>query len=336
MKNKVLRILLISILLIALAACAFACSRSAKKYDSGIDPAPNASGSNVGGKIVVTEDRLIVYTVRVDLTVKDQKQTASDLSDALTAAGGWQESSSERQSGVCRYTMRVPTAKLSEFLASVSTLGETNEKTVESYDITERYVNAVAERDALVAKKAALEALLPKATTLDETIKVTDKILETAAEIDRYNRDITGYKNDADYSTVHLTTYEEGTYRKPSYWERLGEVFFGSGKSIGKVFGFLLTVVVALIPYALLVAAGFGLYVLVKFIVCKIKKIPFGLFVQARASRRKRKAELVYARKVALEEAEKAEKKVASLSASTEKESEKEPETEKDGTDKQE
>ena len=321
MKNKVLRILLISVLLIALAACAFACSSASRSNgkrepDNGSAPSSSAGDS---GKIVVTEDRLIVYTVNLSLTSPNPANVCSKISEALTAAGGWQESSSEGQNGVYYYTMRVPTAKLPAFVSSVSALGKTNEKTVESYDITERYVNAVAERDALTAKKAALEALLPQATTLDEVLKVTDKIQEVAAEIDRYNRDITGYKNDADYSTVHVTIYKEGVYHEPSYWERLGEVFFGSGKSIGKVFGFFLTVVVALIPYALLAAAAFGLYVLIKYIVCKIKKIPFGLFVQARARRRKRKAELAYARKVALEDAEKAEKKAAALSAPTEK-----------------
>ena len=102
MKNKVLRILLISVLLIALATCAFACSsasRSNEKREPDNGSAPSSSAGD-SGKIVVTEDRLIVYTVTLSLTSPNPANVCSKISEALTAAGGWQESSSEGQNGV--------------------------------------------------------------------------------------------------------------------------------------------------------------------------------------------------------------------------------------------
>ncbi len=302
MKSKVFRILLVVLLLFAMLSAFAACSAKAGSSDIDGTSAPEmhlsmankSLGADSTSRIIVTEDRLIVYTVDIALTAEDHTASAKKMREALTTVGGYESHSDEHSAGVYEYSFRVPTVKLNDFLSEIEGTGKVERKEVSTVDITDRYVNAQSEKEALEFKKATLEALLAEATTFAEKVDITERILDVSRQIDNYSKVLTDYKKEADYSTVNVTLYSEGDYEeeeKASYWEKLGEVFFGSGKSIGVVFGGILTVLVAVLPYFALIAAGFGLYVLVKFIVCRIRKVPFTLFKKLRDYRAKRKAE---------------------------------------------
>ena len=281
--KKSLLILVVVLVTLSLLCSFAACSKNADTEEA---PYPGANdeisykSANAGSttKVILTSDRMMVYTVDTALTVKDYSEAATAIRATLAEAGGYEEGSYTSNSGMYRFTLRVPTEKLNDFLEKIAKSGEVEEQTVSGRDITDSYLNAENERDALIQKKAAFEALAAEATTFDEQLKIQEKILEVAAEIDRYNDRLSSYKKASDYSTVNITLYEEGTYEEPTFWDTLGETFFGSGRSIGRVFGFLLLVLVAVIPYAALIGAIFGVYTLIKFLICRGKKKPFKLF----------------------------------------------------------
>ncbi len=277
--KRVLIAVLIFLLVFAMVGSFCACSKSGKdSLNKSGSAAKNASDGATVQKVVLTTDRMMVYTVNVALTVPDFPQAAASIRTALDEAEGYEQQSYTSNDGVYCFTFRVPTVNLNAFLEKVGKTGAVEEQTISGEDITERYLNAAQERDALIAKKEAFEALASQATTFDEQLKIQDKILEVAAEIDRYNDRLSSYKKSSDYSTVDITFYEEGTYEEPGFWERLGKILFGSTKSIGTLFGVLLTVIVALIPYAILLGALFGVYALIRLIICRAKKQPFTLF----------------------------------------------------------
>ena len=280
--KKVLLTLLVLLITLALLVGVAACSSAKRGMDASESDALSlksgeANGSTVS-KVILTTDRMMVYTVDLDLSVQNYDQAAKELRTALDQAGGYEQSSYTSKEGYYKFTFRVPTQKLNEFLEQAGKSGTVEEQNVTGRDITDSYLNAQNERDALIAKKAAFEALAEKATTFDEELKIQEKILEVATEIDRYNDRLSDYKKESDYSTVNIELYEEGTYEEPGFSEKLGNVFLGSGKSIGAVFGFLLTVLVALIPYALLLGAIFGIIVLIKYLVCRFRKKTFKIF----------------------------------------------------------
>ena len=279
--KKVLCIVFALLLTLALLVGAAACSASKNMSDprAAEENAMKSDAANGGvTKVILTTDRMMVYTVELDLSVANYDQAAKEIRTALDEAGGYEQSSSTSQSGYYKFTLRVPTQKLNEFLEKVGKSGTVEEQVVSGRDITDSYVYAENERDALIGKKAAFEALAEKAETFDEQLKIQEKILEVAAEIDHYNDKLSDYKKESDYSTVNIDLYEEGTYEEPGFWESLGNVFLGSGKSIGSVIGFLLTVLVAIIPYALLVGVIIGIIILIKFLVCRGRKKVFKIF----------------------------------------------------------
>ena len=283
--KKTLFGLLTVLMIVAMLAAFVGCAKNDESYGGSVSysmndslPSKSASAGNGVQKVILTTDRMMVYSVDLALSVKDYNEAATSIRTALSEAGGYEQSSSTSNYGRYTFTLRVPTAKLNAFLHTIGESGTVESQTVTGEDITDRYLSAEQERDALLAKKAALEALADEATTFTDKVTIYEKIQDVAAEIDRYNDRLSDYKKASDYSTVDVTLYEEGTYEEPTFWDRLGEIFLDSGRSIGTLFGGILKAIVAIIPYAILLGAIFGIFCLIRLIVCRKRKVPFYLF----------------------------------------------------------
>ena len=288
------------ILVIALLCCFAACTKNDSSYESDYatsrlesNSSPYrkaASGGSSVQKVILTTDRMMVYSVDVALTVDDYEVASAAIRKALDESGGYEQSSSTSNYGKYTFTLRVPTEKLNAFLEKIGKSGTVESETITGEDITDRYLSAESERDVLLAKKAALEALAEEATTFTDKVTIYEKIQDVAAEIDRYNDRLSDYKKSSDYSTVYITLYEQGTYEEPTFWQNLGATFLDSGKSIGALFGWILKAIVAVVPYAVLLGVIFGIFCLIRLIVCRRKGVPFYLFrsKEARASRKEK------------------------------------------------
>lgn len=291
-RNKILLTVTAVVLAVLTAFCLVACNSD--KGNSAGRPGNGYSedmGKDSGkSSIVTTTDRLIVYTVGMNVTTKDLNASLKKMQEKAKEIGGWQARSTE-ESGYVYVTFKIPTEKLDEFVDAVSEGNSVRNKTVSTVDITEQYLSAETQREELIKERERITALLETDTalTVEDKLSLQKRLTEIAVEIDKYTTEMSGYKKQADYSTVEISMYKEGEYVEPSYWDRLGEVFFGSGKSIGTVFGWLLTAIVAILPYFAIIVGLFGLYVLIKFIVCKAKKIPFTLLKRARENAEIRK-----------------------------------------------
>ena len=136
-----------------------------------------------------------------------------------------------------------------------------------------------------------MQQQLEQATTFGEQREIMYELSRVSEQIKSYDKQLTQYEQLADYSTVTLSVYGAETYEEPSYWDRLGAVFFGSTSSLGTVVGVVLQIIAALLPYALLIAAIFGIVVLIIFISCKIRKKKFDLFEKSRRNRELKRLE---------------------------------------------
>jgi len=121
--------------------------------------------------------------------------------------------------------------------------------------------------------------------TKSELFDLDDRIVELGKEIDVYEKKVNDYKEEAYYSTLNITIYGKSTYVEPSFFTQLGDTFDGSITSIGTFFKGVLIVLTALVPYVGTVAIIFGIYCLIKLLVCLRKKEKFTLFKNARLRR---------------------------------------------------
>lgn len=245
--------------------------------------------------IVTTTDRMIVYTVDMRITAKDVAAAQNAAAAKVTEYGGYVKTMYSNSSGYTSISYSVPTVSLDAFVADLKTGGEVNNMSIASEDITETYTTVAARKSALETQKAALTEMLKRTNlTTAEELQINNELYNVSAQIDAYSTQLGTLKKQSDYSTVNVTYYEEGIYQEPNFWDKLGNVFMGSGASLGKVFGWILIAIVAILPYFAVVACAFGIYVLIKYIVCKSKKKPFTLFQNCKNRRAESKARRAY------------------------------------------
>ena len=285
MKKRWIIMVMVLLLCVVIGFSLIACQNTAPSNDFGggySNGGDKVESTNDNSPIVTTTDRMMVYYVTINITIEEGGNQIDTVKSKLKEVGGYEQSSYDND-GYVRYVFRVPTEKLDEFVKVVSSQGEVKDRTVTSEDITEIYNTTLAKKNALQAEYDYLNDLLTVGgLTIEEALEVRKQLREVASELDAYNTSLSTYKKQADYSTVTVHFYEKGVYVEPSYWEELGQTLQDSGNSVGVFFGGILTAIVAILPYLGIIVGIFGLYVLIKFIVCKATKKPFTLFKKIR------------------------------------------------------
>lgn len=274
-KIRTLFFVIVLVLSVAVGCVACTSGSNGKNYDNSAE----------------RSDSYMSYMVDISLDVSDLDKTSTELEGKAVEIGGDLKRFSGNETYYKQILFRVPSDKLSEFVEYVKKQGEVEYYYFSGENLADEYNNSKARKAALEKQYAELGELLEK-----EGITVAEEkdLIETRRaiyeEILTYQEKIEAYENQVDFSDVCVYLYQkEEPEEELSFWDKLGKVLSGSAGSIGKVFGWLFMALVAILPYAGILAGIFGLYVLIKFIVCKIRKKPFTLFAKLRANRAYRK-----------------------------------------------
>lgn len=291
--TKKLRFLsLIAVLLLAsvlLSACSSASSGGDNYYPKDEMGASTDDGSNI---VVGNTNRKIVYTV----TLRMQSETPETVGDAITAAtkeyNGYIQSSEtsvySSDSSYFYYVVRIPTESLDAFVDAISSSGNVRSKEISTVDITTKYVNAEATKESLTAEKEALQQYLasPEAT-LDDILKISERIQEIDAELTATKKELENFDSLLDYSTVNISiskTYVEETDDR-SFGQKLSDLFKASFKSIGTVAKGIVIALTAAFPYLLILAAIAGIVLF--FVIGTNNRKKTGKFFPQRKSKKK-------------------------------------------------
>lgn len=180
--------------------------------------APEESGSGyVASDVddtlaIATQDRMIIYTVDMEIIVKDTVATLSQVENLSAEMGGFvSESSSWKDEGQlrARVTLRVPAGRLDEALARVRDLAlDIERESRDSDDVTDDFTDLEAR---LRTKRAYEEELLELLETRQEATGDTEAILEVYRELTRIRGEIeqiqgrmNSLSNLAAMATIHL------------------------------------------------------------------------------------------------------------------------------------
>ena len=177
-----------------------------------------SSDGELGGSTDVVTDtanRKIVYTVNLEIETKNVDSVCKTLTEKASALGGYIESSDQYyedgKSSRCDIVYRIPTEKLDEFLATAEKSGTVSDKSVITDDITKKYVNSQAQKQALVERKTQLEALLAENVSVSDKVDIIEQISSVNTQIMEIDRRLSGYDSDLAYSTVTVEIREEFT-----------------------------------------------------------------------------------------------------------------------------
>ena len=214
--------LLIAAPLVLIAACSAASTTTQGRGSEVGAPAPSAvdSVSGFSGNaasapdkgiptVVVSADRNLILTAKIDMRSKDPWATSDRAQAIASGLGGDVLNLTQSGSGDTRsasLTIRVPSSRFADALQQLRTLeGEVQTSGVSAQDVTDQFVDLQARLAAKQAEEQRYIAILNRANTIDEILKVDASLSNVRTQIEQLTGQINSIKQRTDYSTISMS-----------------------------------------------------------------------------------------------------------------------------------
>jgi hypothetical protein len=134
-------------------------------------------------------DRKLVRTDSLDLVVKHPADCAEQIRALAEQLGGYLETSQVRgdqDASSASVTIRVPATRFEEARAEIRKLGlRVEDERVDAQDVTKQYVDQDARLRNLRAEEAQYLGILKRASTVSDTLEVSEKLNEVRGQIEQ-------------------------------------------------------------------------------------------------------------------------------------------------------
>lgn len=262
-----------ALLALLLAGCTAGQDSSSEGGTPGVAPQPDvgveapAEGGDASGEELVPQqpaedDRSVITTGWLTMTVDDPVDSASDVASIVDRAGGRVDSRSETpgtdtQQARATLVVRIPADDFDPVLADLRELGEVDSVQVDASDVTQQQQDLDARIEALEASVDRLLALLADATTTADLIAIESELSSRQAELDSLVAQRDWLADQVDYSTLTVELLSEGIAPDAGPDDFWSGLLAGWEALVGFLSG-LLVVAGVLLPWVglLLVIAG--------------------------------------------------------------------------------
>jgi hypothetical protein len=182
-----------------------------------VDVIPNAPRT-FGAALVSVADletqlpRKIIRNGSLELLVNDVGQSIAKVGFVVTQAGGYVEKSTQTNSGghSANMTVRVPAARLDQVMAEVKGLATTvDRESVEARDFTREYIDLDARLRNAQAEEAQYLLILKRATTIKDTLDVTEKLSDVRGRIEQMQGEMKLLTSQIDMSSLEISLRAE-------------------------------------------------------------------------------------------------------------------------------
>jgi len=274
--RKMLCFLLVLLLLAALTAC----GGSAKSESSDRFYAENKAPAEAPGAGILTDgssengsaasaslptDRKLIRTISIEAETEDLTALTDSLTARIVSLGGYVEAKNlyngSAYSGYIRrnlsMSVRIPAEKADEFVAQVGENSNIVSSTENIDDVTLQYVDTESHVKALETEQDRLLSLLEQAETLEDILKLEERLTSVRYELERYASQLRTLDNQVTYATIHLSITEVTEYtpviqEEPTIWERISTGFRRTIRNIREDVEDFLVWLVVNSPYLLL------------------------------------------------------------------------------------
>lgn len=160
--------------------------------EDAIDPAPPTDPTSGTGSVTQTvpepnaeqpapesAERKVVYTATLQLSVYELDEAMAFAEALPERYVGWVQSRYENQ-----ITIRIPAARLQEAMAELGALGIVLGKTLQAADVTAEYTDLESRLIVLTQMEEQLLALLEKAKTVEESLKIRQELERVRIELE--------------------------------------------------------------------------------------------------------------------------------------------------------
>lgn len=206
-----------------------------------------------------------IYQAVLSVEVEDCREALNSLTREAESLGGYVESSRQWDSTppAARIVLRVPQQQFHSFLAYAESLGELEDRSITTDDITEEYIDLEARLNTRLAHEQRLVELLQKADTIAELMQVESELARIRSEIETLQGRIRYLDDQVDLSRVEVgLRQQEETDIPPLSPMGIGETLRKAGRALSKSvtlflnfisYGFV--ILAALLPFLLPAAA---------------------------------------------------------------------------------
>ena len=197
----------------------------------------------------LTPEQKLIKRYSVSLETTEYDKAKSEIASLVESYGGYFSSSSEeggriysggnRSSRYGKFTIRIPAAKLDEFISELGGKGNVISSNLSTEDVTDSYYTYQS---------------MEKADSLDYLIKLEDKLSSIRSEINEINYKIKYYDKSVDYSYVNISLSEVIEYtevKEDTFLSRLGNAVKNTFVVFANVLGEILIVFVWIAPFAI-------------------------------------------------------------------------------------
>lgn len=217
--------------------------------------------------------RKIIYTADITLVVKDLSKAEAGLKALLKQHGGFVASSDlagtpgSPRSG--NWTVRVPVNRFEEFKAGAVSLGEIQNSSTDSQDVTEEFYDIAARIKNKKLEETRLLRHLDRSTArLEDILAVEREISRVRGEIEQMEGRLRLLANQTELTTITLHLNEVYGYvptERTTFISRVARTFSSSTDVMVQFFAALALFLVAMTPWiALLALVGVPLWVWVR------------------------------------------------------------------------
>src|SRR5256712_11508262 len=159
--------------------------------------------------VVVSGDRNLILTAKIDMRSKDPWAT-SDRAQAIASGLGGDvlnlSQSGNADTRSASLTIRVPSSRFGEAVQALKSLeGEIQTSGVSAQDVTDQFVDLQARLTAKQAEDQRYLAILNRASTIDEILKVDASLGNVRTQIEQLTAQINSIKHRTDFSTISMS-----------------------------------------------------------------------------------------------------------------------------------
>jgi hypothetical protein len=206
-------------------------------------------------------DRKLIRTVNLTAETEDMDALLSLVASRIAELGGYVESrevynGSQYSSRYRQATLkiRIPADKLDAFVTDVDSASNIVSSTETAEDVTLQYVATESHLKVLKAEEERLLTFLSEAKGVSEMLEIEKRLTDVRAELEIVTNQLNTYANLVSYGTVHLRIDEVKEFtvveeEEPTLWQRIGNGFVSSVKTVGKILEHLLVFFVAALPF---------------------------------------------------------------------------------------
>ena len=169
-------------------------------------PGPQAQASGQAQAELVTQRRIIIREVDMDLVVGDIQSTMDRIAEMAADLGGWVVDSGRSSLHSGRISFRVPSDRLDATIADLRGIAsKVRSELSASRDVTDEYVDLGARLKNQQATEGALLALLDQARSVEAALAVQRDLTHVQEEIERLSGRIKFLEETSAFSLIRVT-----------------------------------------------------------------------------------------------------------------------------------